>query len=168
MAAASAGGSRSGTTSAVRPSSTTAPIPPAAVVTSGVPEASASRTTFGRPSTLPLSSRTDGTTTMSAAARYSPTSILGQVAEKADAFRDAGALAPAPRSSSPRVPSPAMASTAPPARCGQRVDEVLEPFLAHEPSGGEAAAARDRRRRARGAARPATPAFGRKRSTSTP
>ena len=53
----------------VSPSVTTAPIPPAAVVTSGVPEASASITTLGRPSTFPLSSRTDGTTMTFAAAK---------------------------------------------------------------------------------------------------
>ena len=45
----------------------------AGVATTGVPEASASSTTFGRPSTLPASSRIDGTTATSAAASASGT-----------------------------------------------------------------------------------------------
>ena len=65
-------------------------MPPAGVATSGVPEASASSTVFGRPSTLPLSSRTDGTTATSAAANQPPTCVLRQVAEEADAIGHAG------------------------------------------------------------------------------
>ena len=56
IAAASAGTSRSGTRRAVVPSVATAPMPPAVVATSGVPDAMISITVFGRPSTFPASS----------------------------------------------------------------------------------------------------------------
>ena len=73
-------------------------MPPAAVVTSGVPLASASITTFGRPSTFPASSRTDGVTMTSAAANSGGDLVLRAIAEKAHAFLNTGRRARAARS----------------------------------------------------------------------
>ena len=72
----------------VTPSVTTDWMPPAAVVTTGVPDASASIRTLGNPSTFPLSSRTAGTQTTSAAASSAPTSSAGDFRGSARA-RDA-------------------------------------------------------------------------------
>ena len=73
MAAARPAASRSGTSRPFSPSVMTDAMPPAGVATTGVPEASASRTTLGSPSTLPASSRMEGTTATSAAASASGT-----------------------------------------------------------------------------------------------
>ena len=74
IASANADASRSGTMTPVRPCSTTGPMPPAGVVMSGVPDAIVSSTMLGRPSTLPLSSRTEGIATRSAVASQAATS----------------------------------------------------------------------------------------------
>ena len=77
IAAASARLLRSGTRRAVVPSVATAVIPPTRVETSGVPDAMISITMFGRPSTLPAVSCTEGATAMSAAASSAGTSWWG-------------------------------------------------------------------------------------------
>ena len=113
-------------------------MPPAGVLTSGVPEASASSTVFGRPSTLPLSSRTDGTTATSAAANQAPTPSCARSPRKRTRSATPAVTARA-RSSAARSPSPAIT------RCAgvraldqrQRVDQVLEALLPDQPSGGE-------------------------------
>ena len=88
-AAARPRASRSATITPVRPSSTTVAMPPAGVLTSGVPDASASSTVFGRPSTLPLSSRTDGATADVGRGEPAGDLVLRQVAEEVDAIGDA-------------------------------------------------------------------------------
>ena len=90
---------------------------------------------FGSPSTLPLSSCTDGTTTTSAAPRYAPT-------RPAAGCRGTGRVRDAARARplAQLVAEVAVAGDREdrrPARPRKRVDEVLEALLAHQPSGGE-------------------------------
>ena len=109
MAAASAAASRSGTRRAVRPSTTTELMPPAFVVTTGVAEESDSSRTLGRPSTLPESSRTDGTTATSEADSQSATWSCGKAPR--NTTRSPTPLETARwRSSASRSPCPTMNS----------------------------------------------------------
>ncbi len=103
------GTSRSGTRRAVTPSVATAPMPPAGVATSGVPDAMISITVFGSPSTFPASSCTDGATATSAAASSCRHDVVRDDAEKLHDVADAGACALA-RSDASRSPSPAIAT----------------------------------------------------------
>ena len=69
LASASASGSFSGTRSPCLSWPTACGMPATSDATIAVPDAIASRSTLGRPSTLPASSRTEGTTTISAIAK---------------------------------------------------------------------------------------------------
>ena len=124
----------------VRRSRTTEAMPPAGVVISGVPDAIASRTMFGRPSTLPLSSRTEGIGNNVGRREPARDLVLRQVAEESDPVADARGARPAGASSASRSPAPAIAAcTFESSRRhrGKRIDQVLEALLAHEPAGRE-------------------------------
>ena len=97
---------------------------------------------FGRPSTLPASSRTDGTTTTSAAARLRGDVVL-RAGCRGRSSRDRQRV---PRDARRElVAEVAVAGDAPAGAAGRRlaavgdgVDQVLESLLAHEPAGREA------------------------------
>ena len=138
-AAASPLASRSGTTSAVSRSTATAPMPPAGVATTGVADASASRTTFGSPSTLPASSRTEGHGRDIGGGQPSGDLPLRHRPQPDHAIRDA-ARCRALSQLAVEVAAPGQHEAQLRALRGERagrVDEVLEALLADQASGRE-------------------------------
>ena len=153
----------------VRPSSTTVAIPPAGVLTSGVPDASASSTVLGSPSTLPLSSRTDGATADVGRGEPAADRVLCQVAEEVDAIGDAARsrrARAAPRRDRRRrrsrgAPAPRCRSSA---RASIRYSNPF--FLTSRPAANSSGAPGGMPRRARAASR--APGAGLNLVTSTP
>ena len=107
------------------------------VATTGVPEASASRTTLGSPSTLPASSRIDGTTATSAAASASGTRPRWAASRGSGRDRrhrpSPGRGARSSASRSPCAGQHHLHRRVARDQRGHRVDQVLEPLLLHEP-----------------------------------
>ena len=111
-------------------------MPPARVATTGVADASASSTVFGRPSTFPASSTTDGVAAMSAAASQSATSPWATGAEERDTVGHIPRRGPLAQLGIEIVPAgndePEPGMTRRQQRDG--IDQVFEPFLADQAS----------------------------------